>query len=91
MARILLKSSAVRVHDSQAYRKMDATRERLSRTLQLREMLLSFETGLNLVNAAVRAILEWVGTLLAHVLEACDCLKLLPVCVDLLVDAAGVV
>ena len=31
MACILLWSSAVRVHDSQAYRKMDVTRERISR------------------------------------------------------------
>ena len=82
----------MKVHDSQAYRKMDVTRERISRTLELREILLSIQTGFSLVNAAVVcAILEWVGTLLAHVLEACDCLKLLPVCVDLLVDAAGVV
>ena len=41
MARILLYSYAVRVHDSQAYRKMDVTRERISRTLELREILLS--------------------------------------------------
>ena len=50
---ILLCSSAVRVHDSQAYRKMDVTRELVSRILELREMLLSCETGFNLVNAAV--------------------------------------
>ena len=53
MARILLRNSAVRVHGSQAYRKMDVTRERISRTLELREMPLSFQTGFNLVNAAV--------------------------------------
>ena len=53
MGCILLCSSAVRVHDSQAYRKMDVTRERISRILKLREMLLSFQTGLNLVNATV--------------------------------------
>ena len=41
MACILLWSSAVRVHDSQAYRKMDVTRERISRILELREILLS--------------------------------------------------
>ena len=29
------------------------TRERISRTLELREILLSFQTGSNLVNAAV--------------------------------------
>ena len=41
----ILCSSAVRVHDSQAYRKVDVTRERISRILELREMLLSFQTG----------------------------------------------
>ena len=53
MAFILLWSSAVRVNDSQAYRKMGVTRERISRILELREILLSFQTGFNLVNAAV--------------------------------------
>ena len=52
----------MRVHDSQAYRKMDVTRERMSRILELREILLSFQTGLSLVNAAVvYAILEIVN------------------------------
>ena len=45
MACILLWSSAVRVHDSQAYRKMAVTRGCISRILELREMLLSFQTG----------------------------------------------
>ena len=53
MACILLWSSAVRVHDSQAYRKMDVTRERISRILDLREILLSIQIGVSLVNAAV--------------------------------------
>ena len=53
MACILLWSSAVRVHDSQAYRKVDVTRERINRFFELREVLLSFQTGFNLVNAAV--------------------------------------
>ena len=53
MAYILLCSSAVRVHDSQAYRKVDVTRECNSHVLELREMLPSFQTGFNLVNAAV--------------------------------------
>ena len=43
----------MRVHDSQAYRKMEVTRERISRILELREILTSFKTGFNLVNAAV--------------------------------------
>ena len=34
MARIFLCSSAVRVYDSQAYRKMDVTRERISWILE---------------------------------------------------------
>ena len=42
MASILLWSSAIRVHDSQACRKTDVTRERISRILELREILLSF-------------------------------------------------
>ena len=33
--------------------KMDVTRERFSRILELREILLSFQSGFNLVNAAV--------------------------------------
>ena len=35
----------MRVHDSQAYRKMDVTRERINRIFELREILLSFQTG----------------------------------------------
>ena len=64
MACILLWSSALKVHDSQVYRKMDVTRERISRILELREMLLSFQTGFNLVNAAVVcAVLENISGL----------------------------
>ena len=49
----------MRVHDSQAYRKMDVTRERISRILELREILLSILIGFSLVNAAVAcAILQ---------------------------------
>ena len=49
----------MRVYDSQAYRKMDVTRERISRILELGEILLSFQTGFNHVDAAVVcAILE---------------------------------
>ena len=51
MACILLGSSAVRVHDPQAYRKMDVTRE-------LRERLLSCQTGFNLVSAAVVCVIR---------------------------------
>ena len=53
MACILLSNSAVWVHDSQAFRKMDVTRERIGSILELRKILLSFETGFDLVNVAV--------------------------------------
>ena len=45
MACILLWSSAVRVHDSQTYRNMNVTKERISRILELWEILLSIQTG----------------------------------------------
>ena len=61
---IHLWSYAVRVHDSQAYRKMDLTRERISRILELREILLSFQIGFSIVNAdVVCAILESISDL----------------------------
>ena len=64
MACIILWSSAVRVHDPQAYRKMDVTRERIRCIVELREILLSFQTGFNLVHAAVVcAILESISGL----------------------------
>ena len=64
MACINLCSSAVRVHDSQAYRKMDVTRKRISCILELGEIFLSFKTGFNFVNAAVvRAVLESISGL----------------------------
>ena len=71
---------------------MDVTKERISRILELREILLSFQTGFNLVNAAVVcAILESISGLDSCVLETCDCLKLLSINFDLCVDATGVV
>ena len=64
MACILRWSSAVRVHDLQAYRKMDLKRKRITRILELREILLSIQTGFSLVNAAVAcAILESISGL----------------------------
>ena len=64
MACILLWSSAVRVHDAQADRKMDVTRERIRRILELREILFSIQTGFSLVIAAVVcAILETLSGL----------------------------
>ena len=54
-----LWSSTVRVHDSQAYKKMDVIRKHIKRLLELRVILLSFQTGFNLVNAdVVCAVLE---------------------------------
>ena len=54
----------MRVHDSQACRKMDVTREGISRVLELREILLSIQIGFSLVNAAVAcAILESISGL----------------------------
>ena len=52
----------MKVHGSQAYRKMDVTRERISHILELREILLSVQTGFSLVNAAVVcALLESIS------------------------------
>ena len=54
----------MRVHDSQAYRKMDVTREHISHILELREIFLSFQTGFSLLNAAVVcAVLESISGL----------------------------
>ena len=88
----------MRVHDSQACRKMDVTK-RISRILELREILLSFQTGFNLVNAAVVfAILESISGLKPssvitepRYLKLVTVSKLLSIYFDLLVDATGVV
>ena len=54
----------MRVHDSQACRKMDVTKKRIGHILELKEILLSFQTGFNFVNAAVvRAFLESISGL----------------------------
>ena len=58
MAYILPWSSAVRVHDSQAYRKMDVTKERISRILELRDILLSFQTGFDLVTLKSKTAIQ---------------------------------
>ena len=51
----------MRVHDSQVYRKMDVTRES---THTDKEILLSFQTGFNLVDVAVVCvILESISSL----------------------------
>ena len=62
MALILLSVSAFRVHDSQAYRKIDMTKERSILILELIPMFLLFQIGLSLVRAAVVwAILESIS------------------------------
>ena len=56
---VLFSNSAVKVHDSQAYRVMVMTRERISFTFDSIDMLLSFQMGFSFVRAAVAcAILE---------------------------------
>ena len=71
----------MRVHNSQAYGKMDVTRERISCILKLREILLSFKTDFNLVSAAVVcAILESISGLESlSVITEPRCLKLVTV------------
>ena len=83
----------MRVRDSQAYRKMDVTRERISCILELREILLSFQTGFNFVNAAVICI---SGLKPSSVITEPRYLKLVTVSVFssfilICVDATGVV
>ena len=77
---------------------MDVTRECISRILELREKLLSFQTGFNFVNAAVVcATLESISGLEpSSVITEPKYLKLVTVKLlsihfDLCVDATGVV
>ena len=87
----------MRVHDSQAYRKMDVTREHISRILELRKILQSFQTGFNLVNAAdVCALLESISGLeLSPIITEPRYLqlmtKVLSIYFDLCVDATDAV
>ena len=75
----------MKVHDSQAYRKMDVTRERIRCIFELREILLSFQTGFNVNAAVIFAILRNISGLepssvvTTQVLEACNGLKLLSI------------
>ena len=99
MACILLLSSAVRVPDSHAYRKMDVTREHISHILELREILLSFQLVSILSMLFVCAILESISGLEpSSVITEPRYLKLvtvsetpLSIYFDLCVDATGVV
>ena len=84
MVCILLWSSAVRVHDSQAYRKKDVTRECVSRILELKyscqSKLVSALSMLLLPVLSWRVSRAWNPHqfyIWAQVLEACDNLKLL--------------
>ena len=58
MACILLWSSALGVHDSQAYRMMDVTREHIGCILELREIFLSFPTGFKTLSSWRFMIIE---------------------------------
>ena len=81
----------MRVHDSQAYRKIDVTRERISRILELTEILLSIQTGFSLVNAVVVcAILESISGL-EPLSVMSDCPKFLPTYINLCVDSTDAV
>ena len=56
---VLFCNSAVKVHDSQAYRNMEMTRERISFTFDPNDLLFSLQMGFSFVRAAVAcAILE---------------------------------
>ena len=56
---VLFSNSAVKVHDSKAYRNMEMTRECISFTFDPRDMLLSLQMGFSFVRAAVAcSILE---------------------------------
>ena len=77
---------------------MDVTRERISRILQLREILLSIQTGFSLVNAAVvSAIRESISGLEpSSVITEPKYFKLVTLIIvaiyfDLCVDASGVI
>ena len=96
MACILLWSSAVRVHDSQVYRKMDVTREGISLILSLnREKYSCHSKLISTLSVLLLSVLVWLGTHIsynwAQILEVCDCLKLLSIYFNLCVDATGAV
>ena len=93
MACILLWSSAVRVHESQAYSKTDVTRERIIPILEQKKMLVST------LSMLLSSVLSWrISQVwsprqiqLSPGTRTCDCPELLSLYFDLLVDAAGVV
>ena len=91
----------MRVHDSQSCKKMDRTSVHISRIMELREILLLFQTGFNLVNAVVVfAILQSISDLepssdtieLRYLkLVSVSSFKLLSIYFDLCANATGVV
>ena len=98
MAFILLWSSAVRVHDSQAYRKMDdkgAQQLHLGTERNTPVIPNWFQPCQCCCCLYYPGEYLGLGTLIsynwAQVLEACDCLKLLSIYFDLCVNATGVV
>ena len=98
MACILHRSSAVRVHDSQAYRKMDVTRECISCILELTEIYTPVIPNRFQPCQCCYCLCypgKYLGTLISYnwapVLEACHSLKLLSIYFHLCVDATGVV
>ena len=50
---VLFSNSAVKVHDSQAYRNIEMTKERISFTFDQRDILLSLQKGFSFVRSAV--------------------------------------
>ena len=71
----------MRVHDSQAYRKVDVTRERISRVVELKEILLSIQTGFSLVNVSLSktvtylTVLHWCSGGSKLVADDSDCVR----------------
>ena len=98
VACIFLCSSGVRVHDSQAYRKMDVTMELISHILELRESSCHSKlVSTFLMHAVVCAVLESISGLEpSSIISEPRCLKLVTVSsfsrfTLISVDAAGVV
>ena len=101
MACILPRSSAARVHDSQAHTKMDVTKSRQGsasylgaekNTLVNPNWFQPFQCCCCLCYPGeYLRLATLVSYNSAQVLEACDCLKHLSIHFDLCVDATGVV
>ena len=68
----ILWSSALRVQDSQAHRKMDVTREWISCILELREILLSFQNDLEILAREEKATITTTTTTIPSTWEVVD-------------------